>query len=201
MKESPRRQEFRDKGYIVFRDLFGRSEVDQAVASIEATAPSIQRPSGLNTSRMLFFNNSFQRSETIRSILADPRIVSILTEIAGPDLWVRWDQTVAKEPGGEAFPWHQDNGYNQLKVEHFQLWLGRTQLTRQPRLLLELPEIRGGSALLMVCPESHKMGLLPHEKVGRHLVCGRKADRPQSIEANPGGVLVFSRLTMHTTTP
>jgi hypothetical protein len=32
-------------------------------------------------------------------------------------------------------------------------------------------------------------------------VCARKADRPQSIEANPGDVIVFSSLMMHHTPP
>jgi hypothetical protein len=43
--------------------------------------------------------------------------------------------------------------------------------------------------------------LLRHEQVGRHLVCARKADRPQAIEANPGDVIVFSSLMMHHTPP
>jgi ectoine hydroxylase-related dioxygenase (phytanoyl-CoA dioxygenase family) len=188
MKASPWRREFREKGYTVHRGLFGRSEVDQAVAAIEATAPAIERPSGLNTSRMIFYTNTFQRSEYIRSLLADPRIVSILTDIAGPDLWVRWDQTVAKGPGGEEFPWHQDNGYNQLKREHFQVWVALTEMTSE-------------NGYLLIEPESHNLGLLPHEKVGRHLVCARKPDKPRPIEADPGDVIVFSSLMLHNTPP
>ena len=188
MREAPWAREFRGKGYTVHRGLFDRSEVDRAVAEIEATAPAIQRVSGLNTSRMVFWNNMFQRSDYIRSLLADPRIVTILTDIAGPDLWVRWDQTVAKGPGGEEFPWHQDNGYNRLKREHFQVWVALTEMT---------PE----NGYLLVEPESHKLGLLPHESIGRHLVCTRKPDKPVAIEADPGDVIIFSSLTLHYTPP
>jgi len=105
------------------------------------------------------------------------------------------DSWIANPKEGAALPQLDELGdplltriYNQLKVEHFQLWLALTEMTQE-------------NGLLMVSPESHKLGLLPHEKVGRHLVCARKADRPQSIEANPGDVIVFSSLMMHHTPP
>src|SRR5690606_40313037 len=50
------------------------------------------------------------------------------------------------------FQWHQDNAYNGLPVEHFQLWIALT-------------ETRNANGTLWLAPGSHKRGQLPHERV------------------------------------
>jgi ectoine hydroxylase-related dioxygenase (phytanoyl-CoA dioxygenase family) len=111
--------------------------------------------------------------------------------ILGPDFWVRWDQAVEKGPHSGVFPWHQDNGYNNLYDEHYQLWIALSEMT---------PE-NGG---LWVVPGSHRKKI-PHRRIGKHMEAEGSAryDAPDAdkvfIKAEQGDVVLFSSLMLHKT--
>ena len=68
-------------------------------------------------------------SEKIRAFISQAKIIDLLSPLAGPDIWVRWDQAVEKQRGAGTFPWHQDNQYSYLKDQHYQFWISMTSMT------------------------------------------------------------------------
>ena len=137
---------------------------------------------------LVFRHRLFFKSEEIQQFISQRRLIDVLTPILGPDLWVRWDQAIYKGPGGGEFPWHQDNAYNRLKDEHLQVWVALTKMDRD----------RGG---LWLQEGSHRYGVVPHEVVGTHLSYPDKLGKAVAIEAEPGDLVLFSSLMLHSTGP
>jgi ectoine hydroxylase-related dioxygenase (phytanoyl-CoA dioxygenase family) len=188
MDDHPLRREFRERGYVMLRSLFSTDESEKALSEILRAEPLKPGPSRLDKSGLRFYHNIFQKSPYLQSFITQQKVVDLLTAVVGTDLWARWDQAVAKGPGGEEFPWHQDNGYNQLKREHFQFWVALTDMTRE-------------NGVLWLQPGSHKKGRLPHKWIENHLVCEEPAGEEVAIEAKKGDVVLFSSLMLHRTSP
>ncbi len=178
--------EFNKNGYCLFRGLFTPEEAKQIIEDIKQ-AQTIDGVSGLNKGAMTFYSGVYAQSKALQAVISRPEVINRLTQIIGPNFWVRWDQAVAKGPGAGTFPWHQDNAYNSLKDDHYQLWIALTKTTSE----------NGG---LWLDPGSHTQ-VEPHQKVGNHMVFQGKPKNPILIEANPGDVLLFSSRTLHSTTP
>jgi ectoine hydroxylase-related dioxygenase (phytanoyl-CoA dioxygenase family) len=167
---------------------FSQEEIDRLFAVLEAAAEKDPRQKRLDLDALKFRHNLFYKTDAVRELLCSSKVVGLLTAIGGPDLWCRWDQTIAKKPGGEEFPWHQDNGYNRLLTEHYQFWVALTDMRAE----------NGG---LWVQPGSHTSGLRRHTMRGRHAYCPGEPDKGISIEALRGDVIVFSSYLLHMTTP
>jgi ectoine hydroxylase-related dioxygenase (phytanoyl-CoA dioxygenase family) len=145
-----------------------------------------KQSSHLDRNGLSFKHNVFKHSQKLRDFVASEKVVHLLRDIIGPDFWIRWDQTVEKQPGGAPFPWHQDNGYNGLSEGHFQLWVAVSKMTKE----------NGG---LWVQRGSHVHGKLPHSKIGTHVFNpGNEADAV-FIDAEPGDAVVFSSFLLHKT--
>jgi ectoine hydroxylase-related dioxygenase (phytanoyl-CoA dioxygenase family) len=177
-------QAFKRDGFIKLPAFFTAREMEELRSAILEAAANRADP--LDRAGLTFHSNAFRSSPTIRDFLAQPRLVSLVAEVGGPNLWVRWDQAVVKAPGGVEFPWHQDNAYNRLRVQHFQLWIAVTRGTRE----------NGG---LWLEPGSHRRGLLPHVARGSHMVYEGPHGEPMMIEAECGDVVLFSSLMLHRT--
>lgn len=182
--QSPR-TDFESKGYTIARGFFSPDETAELLHHIQAAQED--KADVLDRGELRFVSNAYRRSEFIRQFIAQPRLVEFLSEIIGPDFWVRWDQAVEKAPGAPEFPWHQDNGYSGLLDQHYQLWIAMTPGTRE----------NGG---LWLQPSSERQ-LLPHERRGNHMVYKGQPTQPTFIEAEVGDVVVFSSFTLHATTP
>jgi hypothetical protein len=185
---SNHRENFRQQGFTKVSDFFTKEEMDSLIHDIRSADPKSHQPSDLNTGEMLFYNNLFFNSEPIQRFITQPRLVDFLKNVIGPDFWVRWDQAVFKGPGAGEFPWHQDNAYNRLRDEHFQLWIALSKMNAE----------RGG---LWLVPESHKMGLLPHAMVGRYKAFTGPTENSFCIDAEIGDIVLFSSLMLHYTSP
>jgi ectoine hydroxylase-related dioxygenase (phytanoyl-CoA dioxygenase family) len=184
--QSDLHQEFRKNGYIILRGFFSQDEITTLMADIHEAAAAGEKDF-LSQGNMTFHSELYRRSEKLRTFLSQPKIVSFLNPIVGPNFWIRWDQAVAKEPGAGTFPWHQDNAYNQLKDMHYQLWIALTEMTAD----------NGG---LWIKPGSHNY-TYPHEWVGNHLVCQVTPEDPVFVTAEPGDVVLFSSFILHSTLP
>jgi hypothetical protein len=184
-------QRFQQEGYVVARGMFSAPEMQRFIAEVRGSEESRRGSESLDEGQMRFYSNIFQENGTIRSFITHQAIIDFLTPVVGPDMWVRWDQAVAKGPRSGVFPWHQDNGYNRLPTEHFQLWIALSEMT---------PE-NGG---LWIVPGSHKRRLR-HRKIGRHMEAddSRRYDAPDAaktfISAAAGDVVLFSSLALHKT--
>jgi ectoine hydroxylase-related dioxygenase (phytanoyl-CoA dioxygenase family) len=180
------KQEFLENGYIVLKGFFSEEEIKTLMADIHDAAAAGEKDF-LSQGNMTFHSQIYRRSEKLRSFLAQPRIVELLTPIVGPNIWIRWDQAVAKGPGAGVFPWHQDNAYNNLQDVHYQLWIALTEMT---------PE-NGG---LWLKPGSQHHAY-PHAWVDNHLVCQETPEDPVFIEAEAGDLVLFSSFILHSTMP
>lgn len=179
------REQFREQGFVKVPGLFSADEVTQFRESIVEAGGLLEKPSHLDKDNMIFYTNVFAHSPALQMLTTQKKVIDLVCAIGGPDLWIRWDQCVAKAPGGAVFPWHQDNGYNQLKVEHYQFWIALSEMTVE----------NGG---LWLQPGSHKK-LLPHEQIGNHMVCKVKVSDETFCAAEKGDVIVFSSLMLHHT--
>jgi len=175
---------FMEAGYVYLPKLFQAEEITTLREDLAAASKKLD---GLTQGQMLFHSNLFYHSPALQAFISQPKIIQCLTPIIGPDIFVRWDQAVNKMPGAGDFPWHQDNGYNQLKDEHFQLWIATTAMNAD----------NGG---LWVKPGSHKQGILPHYAKGNHRCCDPPSD-PVLINADVGDALLFSSFLLHFTAP
>lgn len=182
--------EFREQGFTLLRSFFSKHQAAQLLGEIERCAElDAARPANLTSDGILYTGEIFLRSEVTRALLADQRVVDLLTPIAGGDLWVTMDQAVTKHPGAGVFRWHQDNGYNRLKREHFQFWVACTPTRRQ-------------NGALMLVPGSHKRGLLPHRFAGSgQMEVDAGIGESVTIDADAGDVILFSSLMLHCTGP
>lgn len=179
-------EQFKTQGFVICKNLFTEAEAEALIEHIER-AETIDGVSALNKGAMTFYSGVYAQSSALQKVVSQPKIIDFLKQFIGSDFWVRWDQAVAKGPGAGTFPWHQDNAYNSLKDEHFQLWIALTNTNSD----------NGG---LWLVPKRHSY-LLPHDKVENHMVYQGKPEDAILIEAKPGDVILFSSLTLHSTTP
>jgi ectoine hydroxylase-related dioxygenase (phytanoyl-CoA dioxygenase family) len=182
------KQEFLDNGYILLRGLFARDEVAGLLEDIKTAKLKNEGTDNLTKGAMVFRSNVFCLNPAIQDFISQPRIIGVLSQVIGPDIWVRWDQAVAKGPGAGIFPWHQDNAYNGLLDEHFQLWIALTESTAQ-------------NGALWLAPGSHKHHDLRHRSLDNHLAYVGEPEEKVLIETQPGDVVLFSSRLLHTTTP
>jgi hypothetical protein len=188
MNGCERARDFREQGFVVERGFFSRAEVAQVLTEIERCEREDHDPDAGDKGGLIFTIEAFRRSDVIRRFIAQQRLIDYLAPIAGPDLWVRWDQSVTKPPGAVVFRWHQDNAYNKLRTEHFQIWIALTESHKQ----------NGG---LWLAPGSHRRGLLPHRSIdGQKEVC-TSVGESVCVDASVGDLILFSSLMLHRTGP
>ena len=187
-----RATQFDRDGYIVSRGMFTPTEMRDFIAecwSFEVKGSHRPEPNSKGT--MQFYSEIFRRSELVRRFITQKTLIDFLVPITGPDLWMRWDQAVAKGPGSGVFAWHTDTGYDLLPQPHFEVWIA-------------LSESRPDNGGLWVVPGSHKVRQR-HRRVGKHLeaIGSERYDAPDGgklfIEANEGDVILFSSLLLHKT--
>lgn len=174
-------------GFIVCKGLFPPEEITAFLAEVKQCQKRYNRDT-LTKGSMTFKSSIFFESPKIQQFICQPKIIDLLKQIIGPDIWVRWDQAVAKGPGADIFPWHQDNNYSKLVDPHYQVWIALTESNAD----------NGG---LLLKPGSHRSKSLPYQTVGHEVVYSGKVENPVLIEAEPGDVVIFSSFTLHSTTP
>ncbi len=186
--DSPRlKLTYQQNGFCILRSFFSKDEMLQLLNDILNAEPS-EGQGGLSKGAMQFRSNLFYKSKNIQKFITQSKLVTLIQDIIGNDFWIRWDQAVGKGPNAPVFPWHQDNGYNELSCEHYQCWIAVTKST-----------IENGT--IVISPESHRKGRLPHIHDGLHTCYKGEVDKSTMIEAEPGDVLLFSSLTLHKTLP
>lgn len=178
---------FADDGYVVIRGLFDEAEMSRLLAMIEAADEHNPHRDQLNNGAMRFASNLLPCSADLRSWVCQPLLIDLVCERLGPDVWVRWDQAVAKGPGAPLFPFHQDNGYSLLGFEHLQVWIA-----------LDPADAHNGG--LWVVPGSHQR-TWTHENNDGVVRVLEPTDGALCVEAQTGDVVLFSSLMVHATLP
>ncbi|OYZ71231.1 MAG: hypothetical protein B7X98_00150 [Methylophilaceae bacterium 17-43-7] len=181
------KQHYHQNGFCILRSFFSKDDMPQLLDDILSAEPS-EGQGGLSKGAMQFRSNLFYKSKNIQKFITQQKLVSLVQHIIGYDFWIRWDQAVGKGPNAPVFPWHQDNGYNELSCEHFQCWIAVTKSTSE-------------NGTIVISPKSHLNGRLPHTFDGRHTCYKGEVNHSTMIEAEPGDVLLFSSLMLHKTLP
>jgi ectoine hydroxylase-related dioxygenase (phytanoyl-CoA dioxygenase family) len=176
-----------DDGFAIRRGLFGAAEMAQVIEMIEAADAGNPHRDQLNNGAMRFASNLLPCSPDLQRWVVQPRLLDLVCERLGPDIWVRWDQAVAKGPGAPLFPFHQDNGYSLVDFEHLQVWIG-----------LSASDADNGG--LWLVPGSHRRQWTHANDDGVVRVL-EPTDGAVCIEAEVGDVVLFSSKTVHATLP
>ena len=164
LSSSNLQQTFQQQGYVFVKNFFSLVEMEALIAQIESPQSEQCLDQCLSKGTLRFYANLYRHNDAIQKFVAQPRLVNFLQPFVGSDIWVRWDQAVAKGPGAKTFPWHQDNAYNGFKFTHYQLWVALTSMTIE----------NGG---LWLVPGSHHQ-LLPHRRVDDHMVYKGEPEDP-----------------------
>jgi ectoine hydroxylase-related dioxygenase (phytanoyl-CoA dioxygenase family) len=180
---------FNNDGYVVVKNVFSPEEMPALLDAIKNAAhyENTGNP-GLTKGTMEFRSNTFYNSEFIQKFISQQKIIDLLKPIVGDNIWTRWDQAVGKGPNAPFFPWHQDNGYNKLPIEHYQFWIAVTKSTYE-------------NGTIVLSPGSHKNKMMSHNSDGQFEHYEGEVTNAMMIEAEPGDVLIFSSFTLHATLP
>ncbi len=181
------KETFDKNGYVFIKNFFSEDEIKTLIQEIQTTSSTHTSKDILNLGQLTFNSLIMHKSQALREFISQPKVVALLTQFMGPNIWVRWDQAVEKGPGADTFPWHQDNSYSRLKDPHLQLWISLTKMTKE----------NGG---IWIIPGSHKK-ILPHKKVGCHMAYQGNTDNAEFISAEIGDIVLFSSFSLHATTP
>lgn len=181
---------FRRDGYVHLRGFVPPERLATLGEALETATERDPGTNPLTLDTMRFASNLFYAGEELQRFLSSPELLDVLCPLKGPDLWVRWDQAVWKGPDAPWFPWHQDNGYTELDVEHIQVWVAVTSMS----------ERNGG---LRILPGRH-IERFAHHWIGGHVECFDDATADAmgalTVEAAAGDVVVFSSWLPHATT-
>lgn len=202
------RNQFRDQGYVVYPDILSAAElaeVKERVADIlygrvprpEALAGHaiLQREPALvaagvpaedpmNDLRKLnypaYFDPVFER------IVRSPRILDVVEDLIGPDIFLQADQMFMKPPfHGSAAGWHQDSASwpGLLPADQVTVWIALDEATSENGCLRY---IRG----------SHKLGLVLKEFVPQ--IIEQSVPRDEVVVPVPArGAVIHHTLTFH----
>lgn len=187
MTAAPLADAYARHGYVAVPGLLA-DEVSALLAAVVALDAETPDTNELSLGAMRFHSNLYRLLPEVVALLRSPPMVALVTALAGPDLWCRWDQAVRKGPGSGAFPWHQDNGYTQLRAEHLQVWVALT----------DAPPERGG---LWVEPGGHHDRERAHEWMGQHASLVDAPVDTEPLAAQAGDVIAFSSFLPHFTGP
>src|SRR6185503_9100668 len=110
MNAVERKREFEEQGFTVARGCFSAGEMKALLEAIHLAQPLEKVPSELDKGGLTFKHNLLQQSPFLQQFVSQQKVIDFMSPITGPDIWVRWDQAIAKVPGAPEFPWHQDNG-------------------------------------------------------------------------------------------
>ena len=180
------KKSFARDGFFVFKGLFSAKEMEMLLQEIQDSARRYQQDD-LTKGSMTFKSSVFFNSPKIQKFITQQKIIDLLKVLIGPDIWVRWDQAVAKGPNSATFPWHQDNNYSKLQDPHYQCWIALT-------------ESHADNGGLLLQPGSH-LKSLSYRYEGYEVVSDVVPDSPVLITAEPGDVVIFSSFLLHSTTP
>jgi phytanoyl-CoA hydroxylase len=190
--------EFDAQGFITVPELFGAGEVERIAAEIDVFDAELNArlaaTGNVGISQkgaITVAHNLVARSPVMRGFVRHPALLAIASDLLGPDVDLYWDQAVCKRSERpQRFPLHQDTGYQFTVPEDFvSCWIAVTEASQE-------------NGCLLLAPGMHRNGTLRHvhtEPQGWEECLVN--DPPDLVPAPlpPGGAVIFSSLTPHTT--
>lgn len=190
-------QQYQEKGFIIFENLFSVEEMDRVRTIIDGLDEESERrlseagKSFNNIPNQINFTSglNFMKPE-LQQFTADDRFVEITTSILGPDIRLYWDQSVYKRPeANRDFPWHQDNGYAPIEPMHYlTCWLALEDATLE-------------NGCIWIQEGSHHKGLVEHVKTDIGWLCYYGDVQGTPVPLKKGSMVAFHSLLFHRSTP
>jgi phytanoyl-CoA hydroxylase len=193
-------QAFDRDGFVVLKDVFPGSELDELEAAIDPIESELEQwvsdntPNGRSSltdvGTITFTTHIVRRSEAVRRFASNEQIRDICMDLLGAPTRLYWDQSVYKKTGKkQEFPWHQDNGYTFIEPQQYlTFWIP----------LVDVDETNGCP---WIVPGVHREGTLTHwdTPIGRQCLEGSEA--AVCVPAKRGDIVLFSSLSPHRTGP
>ena len=170
-------------GYVVVADLIG----ENTVTALNAERDRFADPDApLSVDIQLV-----HRSRVIREFAVQGPQIGLAVEVLGPNVCFTHQQFVSKAADtceASDVPWHQDSGYGRLEPP--------TDLT----VWIALSDMNEHNGCLWVLPESHRLGLQPHHRMGRLMGASVSGDGI-ALPMAAGDAVLFSGHLMHRSLP
>ncbi|HEY3543345.1 MAG TPA: phytanoyl-CoA dioxygenase family protein [Gaiellaceae bacterium] len=187
------KSEYEQDGYVLVRGVFDAGEVEamrDAIARILETVAATEHDrshtwAGVDQSLQLKgFHDLQYLDAAFTRMVAQPRLVEVLTELIGPDVQLHHSKMLVKPPEqGAPFPMHQDYPY----FPHER----HTVLAAS----VHLDDTDEENGCLHVVPGSHLLGPLDAEGDAHTVDYPLESGTP--CPAAAGDVLFFNYLTIH----
>jgi phytanoyl-CoA hydroxylase len=190
-------QQYQEKGYIIFENLFSDKEMDRVRTIIDGFDEESERRlseagQGFNNipNQINFTSGLNFMSPELQQFTADDRFVQLTTSILGPDIRLYWDQSVYKRPEAKRdFPWHQDNGYAPIEPMHYlTCWLALEDATLE-------------NGCIWIQEGSHHKGFVEHVKTDIGWLCYYGDVQGTPVPLKKGSMVAFHSLLFHRSTP
>ncbi len=202
---------YNENGYVIIPNLLSAQEVqalkdlrDRAVARAMTQGGSFydgpaqydveplkSDPTGKSLG-LRKIQEVYQTEPVYRDMLSQPKILDIVQDIIGPNIYYHSSKLMCKPGnGGRRKPWHQDFAY----------WPNMD--TRQVTLWIAVDKATPENGCMQVIPGSHLRGLIPHFKLEDFQIREDNIPNENVVTApmNPGDALFFSVLTLHASDP
>jgi ectoine hydroxylase-related dioxygenase (phytanoyl-CoA dioxygenase family) len=201
---------YRENGYVLARNVFGRDEVatmqreidalferaEAAGRNVEATWRGEWRESAgvggatatAPATRVDSIHNLQNHAALFTRFLVDPRLVDRAAELIGPNVQLHHTKLHNKPPAlGSPFPMHQDYPY----FPH----AGDSMIAA----VLHVDDSSVENGCLCVVPGSHKLGPIEHRHDGSFYLPLDEwpLERAVAVEASAGDVLFFGYCMVH----
>ncbi|TFE29447.1 phytanoyl-CoA dioxygenase family protein [Cohnella luojiensis] len=194
-------QFYKDKGYLLVKEVFNQDEVERMREAVEAI---IRRAAIAKQDSNAAWQGDFLPAEQLKKLVLKgfhdvhyhdasfmraaihPNMASVLSRLIGPNVQLHHSKMLVKPPeNGAAFPMHQDYPY--FPHEKHTMLAASVHLDRADE----------ENGCLRVIPGSHAQGSLPH--VGSHYLNHKEYPISDGTicEAEAGDVLFFNYLTIH----
>lgn len=180
-------------GYLLVENLFSATELVAMKAEIKRVL-EVTSAGNPNRHKSGVFVGLTINSPLFKKINADPRVVSVLTQIVGPDIEFWSDKVVFKSANVDfASPWHQDWWY----------WEGATKTS----IWIALDDATPENGCLKMLPGSHTSvcrkasGVNDDKFVNRMDEGAVDEAKAVTLPVKAGGAVFFHDLTLHSSLP
>lgn len=184
---------YREHGYVLVRSVFDEREVEDMRGAIDGILESVAATehdrshtwAGVDQSLQLKgFHDLTYHDGVFTRMVAQPRLVAVLTELIGPNVQLHHTKMLVKPPEqGAPFPMHQDYPY--FPHERHSVLAASVHLD-------DTDEENG---CLHVVAGSHRLG--PLEATGDSKTVDYTLESGVACPAAAGDVLFFNYLTIH----
>lgn len=190
------RAQFENDGYLIVRNVLDRPMIDRLIAAGDRLIGSDNQENRQRTPDGLYdsFRNCVVMDDAFLPLLTHPKVIPLVVQIMGPNLWLFTTHLIYKHPDPAGTPttkrepgWHRDIAGVDADLGH----AGAPMLDIKTAFYLT-DAIEPNSGATLVAPGTHKLTTRPKTPPGR-------VDPEGAVEPSmrAGDCLLFENRTWH----